>query len=117
MLHVKRLAKFLYFLVCFHLQKAIMGFDKEQYHMVSEALQERANLVDIAPHLAYALPIMLPVYTYYPAIFNRENYTSCFFLMTKEMISRTNRFCSAFTVAFFKSEKNPLAQHEFFPFS
>ena len=42
-----------------------MGFDKEQYHMVSEALQERANLVDIAPHLAYALPIMLPVYTYW----------------------------------------------------
>ena len=65
MLHVKRLVKFLYFLVCFHLQKAIMGFDKEQYHMVSEALQERANLVDIAPHLAYALPIMLPVYTYW----------------------------------------------------
>ena len=42
-----------------------MGFDKEQYHMVSEALQERANLVDIAPHLAYALPIMLPVYAYW----------------------------------------------------
>ena len=42
-----------------------MGFDKEQYHMVSEALQERANLVEIAPHLAYALPIMLPVYSYW----------------------------------------------------
>lgn len=46
-------------------QKAIMGFDKEQYHMVSEALQERANLVEIAPHLAYALPIMLPVYSWW----------------------------------------------------
>ena len=33
--------------------------------MVSEALQERANLVEIAPHLAYALPIMLPVYAYW----------------------------------------------------
>ena len=42
-----------------------MGFDKEQYNMVSEALQERANLVEIAPHLAYALPIMLPVYSYW----------------------------------------------------
>jgi len=48
-----------------YLQKAIMGFDKEQYHMVSEALQERANLVEIAPHLAYALPIMLPVYAWW----------------------------------------------------
>jgi len=48
-----------------YLQKAIMGFDKEQYNMVSEALQERANLVEIAPHLAYPLPIMLPVYTWW----------------------------------------------------
>ena len=48
-----------------NVQKAIMGFDKEQYNMVSEALQERANLVEIAPHLAYALPIMLPVYSWW----------------------------------------------------
>ena len=33
-----------------------------QYRMVKEALSERANLIDIAPHLAYPLPIMLPVY-------------------------------------------------------
>ncbi|KAL3314489.1 glycerol-3-phosphate dehydrogenase, partial [Cichlidogyrus casuarinus] len=45
-----------------YLQKAIFNLDKEQYHMVKEALQERANLLDIAPHLATPLPIMLPVY-------------------------------------------------------
>lgn len=32
--------------------------------MVKEALHERANLLQIAPHLAYPLPIMLPVYRY-----------------------------------------------------
>ena len=32
--------------------------------MVKEALTERANLLQIAPHLAYPLPIMLPVYKY-----------------------------------------------------
>ena len=32
--------------------------------MVKEALGERANLIEIAPHLAYPLPIMLPVYKY-----------------------------------------------------
>lgn len=30
--------------------------------MVKEALSERANLIQIAPHLSYPLPIMLPVY-------------------------------------------------------
>jgi len=30
--------------------------------MVKEALGERSNLIEIAPHLAFPLPIMLPVY-------------------------------------------------------
>jgi len=47
-----------------YLQKAILGFDIEQYRMVKEALGERANLIEIAPHLAYPLPIMLPVYKF-----------------------------------------------------
>ncbi|XP_055330111.1 glycerol-3-phosphate dehydrogenase, mitochondrial-like [Paramacrobiotus metropolitanus] len=48
-----------------YLQKAIMGFDMEQYKMVKEALAERANLLDIAPHLSKPLPIMLPVYRWW----------------------------------------------------
>lgn len=48
-----------------YLQKAIMRLDYEQYSMVKEALHERANLLDIAPHLSYPLPIMLPVYTWW----------------------------------------------------
>ena len=48
-----------------YLQKAILGFDLEQYRMVKEALQERANLIEIAPHLSYHFPIMLPVYAYW----------------------------------------------------
>jgi len=45
-----------------YLQKAVLGLDVEQYRMVKEALAERANLIEIAPHLATPLPIMLPVY-------------------------------------------------------
>ncbi|CAF2268183.1 unnamed protein product [Rotaria magnacalcarata] len=48
-----------------YLQKAIMQFDREQYHMVKEALCERGNLLKIAPHLSGPLPIMLPVYKWY----------------------------------------------------
>uniref|UniRef100_A0A8K9VD72 Glycerol-3-phosphate dehydrogenase, mitochondrial n=1 Tax=Oncorhynchus mykiss TaxID=8022 RepID=A0A8K9VD72_ONCMY len=48
-----------------YLQKAIMKLDYEQYMMVKEALHERSNLLDIAPHLSAPLPIMLPVYKWW----------------------------------------------------
>lgn len=48
-----------------YLQKAFMEFDLEQYRMVKEALAERANLIEIAPHLSYPFPIMLPVYQWW----------------------------------------------------
>ncbi|XP_039462961.1 glycerol-3-phosphate dehydrogenase, mitochondrial [Oreochromis aureus] len=48
-----------------YLQKAIMKLDYEQYMMVKEALHERANLLEIAPHLSAPLPIMLPVYKWW----------------------------------------------------
>ncbi|EHB07585.1 Glycerol-3-phosphate dehydrogenase, mitochondrial [Heterocephalus glaber] len=48
-----------------YLQKAIMKLGIEQYRMVKEALQERANLLEIAPHLSAPLPIMLPVYKWW----------------------------------------------------
>ncbi|KAM9333923.1 glycerol-3-phosphate dehydrogenase, mitochondrial [Symphorus nematophorus] len=48
-----------------YLQKAIMQLDYDQYMMVKEALHERANLLEIAPHLSAPLPIMLPVYKWW----------------------------------------------------
>jgi len=48
-----------------YLQKAIFNLDIEQYKMVREALRERANLLEIAPHLSAPLPIMLPVYKWF----------------------------------------------------
>ncbi|KAI3382865.1 hypothetical protein SNEBB_005434 [Seison nebaliae] len=50
-----------------YLEKAFKQFDIEQYRMVKEALIERANLLEIAPHLSYPLPIMLPIYKWYLA--------------------------------------------------
>ncbi|EPY75905.1 glycerol-3-phosphate dehydrogenase, mitochondrial precursor [Camelus ferus] len=48
-----------------YLQKAIMKLDIEQYRLVKEALHERANLLEIAPHLSAPLPIMLPIYKWW----------------------------------------------------
>lgn len=42
-----------------------MNFDWEQYELVKEALQERSTFLQIAPHLAQQLPIMLPLYNWY----------------------------------------------------
>jgi glycerol-3-phosphate dehydrogenase len=40
--------------------------------MVKEALAERANLIEIAPHLSYPFPIMLPVYKYFCIILDNH---------------------------------------------
>ncbi|NWT95576.1 GPDM protein, partial [Urocynchramus pylzowi] len=48
-----------------YLQKAIMRLDLEQYRMVKEALEERAHLLQSAPHLSAPLPIMLPIYKWW----------------------------------------------------
>ena len=47
-----------------YLQNAILKLDKEQWDLVCEALAERKNMLDSAPHLSAALPIMIPVYSW-----------------------------------------------------
>lgn len=51
-----------------YLEKAVKEFDYGQWELVKEALSERSVFLDIAPYLAYQLPIMLPVYTCVPDI-------------------------------------------------
>eukprot|EP00116_Pleurobrachia_bachei_P006937 sb/3467199/ len=48
-----------------YLQNAILKLDKEQWDLVCEALAERKNMLDSAPHLSAALPIMIPVYSWW----------------------------------------------------
>ena len=51
-----------------YLQKAFTQMDVHQYTMVKEALAERRHLLAIAPHLAHSFPIIVPIYTSFPAI-------------------------------------------------
>ncbi|XP_050427459.1 glycerol-3-phosphate dehydrogenase, mitochondrial [Adelges cooleyi] len=48
-----------------YLQKAILNLDYDQYKMVKEALHERSSMLQTAPHLTQAIPIMLPVYEWW----------------------------------------------------
>ncbi|KAF7489126.1 Glycerol-3-phosphate dehydrogenase [Sarcoptes scabiei] len=81
-----------------YLQKAIFNLDYDQYRMVREALQERANLLEIAPHLSSALPIMLPIYKWwqvpyfwagikaYDFVAGQRNLKSSYFLSKKNAL-------------------------------
>eukprot|EP01088_Endostelium_zonatum_P015513 TRINITY_DN3843_c0_g1_i1.p1 TRINITY_DN3843_c0_g1~~TRINITY_DN3843_c0_g1_i1.p1 ORF type:complete len:731 (-),score=127.97 TRINITY_DN3843_c0_g1_i1:53-2245(-) len=48
-----------------YLEKAFKNLDWKQYQMVRQALQERSTLLHIAPHITYALPIMLPIFKWW----------------------------------------------------
>ncbi|ODV84298.1 hypothetical protein CANARDRAFT_29183 [[Candida] arabinofermentans NRRL YB-2248] len=48
-----------------YLEKAIFQLSKAQLDLVIEALNERASILNNAPHLAQVLPITIPVYKYW----------------------------------------------------
>jgi len=47
-----------------YLEQAIMNIDPEALDLVKEALRERSNLLNNAPHLSRPLPILIPIYSY-----------------------------------------------------
>ncbi|KAJ1566046.1 mitochondrial glycerol-3-phosphate dehydrogenase [Nowakowskiella sp. JEL0078] len=50
-----------------YLEKAFLELDYEQLKLVTEALHERKAFLEIAPHLTYELPIMIPIFTWWKA--------------------------------------------------
>ena len=48
-----------------YLEKAFWNLDYGQYKLVKEALAERGHFINMAPHLAFPLPIMIPVYKWW----------------------------------------------------
>lgn len=46
-----------------YLENAILKLSKDQLDLVIEALDERSNLLNIAPHLSKILPIIIPIYS------------------------------------------------------
>lgn len=45
-----------------YLEQAVLQGDRGQFNLVRDALKERAILLEIAPHLAHSLPIVMPLY-------------------------------------------------------
>lgn len=52
-----------------YLEKAFTRFDKSQYDLVKEALEERAIFLENAPHLAKKLKINIPIYNYFSLLY------------------------------------------------
>ena len=48
--------------------QAFTKLDIGQLHLVQDALRERRHLINIAPHLSNALPIIVPLYQSYPSV-------------------------------------------------
>ncbi len=48
-----------------YLEQAVRKLDIGQFHLVRDALQERATLIKLAPHLARPLPIVTPIYNWF----------------------------------------------------
>ena len=48
-----------------YLEQAFKTLDQGKLNLVRDALKERATLVKIAPHLAKALPIVTPIYSWF----------------------------------------------------
>ncbi|EFA82481.1 Glycerol-3-phosphate dehydrogenase [Heterostelium album PN500] len=47
-----------------YLESAIMNLDYQDLKLVKEALNERSNLLNNAPHLSHALPLAIPIYSW-----------------------------------------------------
>ncbi|MGH8128070.1 MAG: glycerol-3-phosphate dehydrogenase/oxidase [Gammaproteobacteria bacterium] len=54
-----------------YLESAVAHLDRAQFHLVREALAERATLLKIAPHLTHKLRTVAPVYSLKDALFYR----------------------------------------------
>jgi glycerol-3-phosphate dehydrogenase len=52
-----------------YLEKAVFNLDYGQLKLVYEALQERKDLLDNAPHLTSTLPILMPCYKFWEVPF------------------------------------------------
>jgi glycerol-3-phosphate dehydrogenase len=83
-----------------YLEKAVKEFDRSQFHLVRDALRERAVLIRNAPHLCHPLPLVTPLYDFwqvpyyltglklYDALAGRSNLAPSRFVDAKEALQR-----------------------------
>lgn len=83
-----------------YLEQAVKKLDKTQFNLVRDALKERATLLKLAPHLARALPILTPLYSWfnipymmtglklYDTLAGRANLAGSRFVGRKEALAR-----------------------------
>ena len=54
-----------------YLEQAVKTFDLTEYRMVQGALRERAAMLENAPHLAHSAEFLVPVYSWFQAVYFR----------------------------------------------
>jgi glycerol-3-phosphate dehydrogenase len=77
-----------------YLEQAVKRFDKDQYHLVKEALHERATLIKLAPHLSHPIALVTPLYSWFAVPYYRAGLKMYDWLAGKKNIS-PSRFLNA----------------------
>jgi glycerol-3-phosphate dehydrogenase len=77
-----------------YLEQAVKRFDKDQYHLVKEALHERATLIKLAPHLSHPIALVTPLYSWFGVPYYRAGLKMYDWLAGKHNLS-PSRYLSA----------------------
>lgn len=77
-----------------YLEQAVKRFDKSQYHLVKEALHERATLIKLAPHLSHPIALLTPLYSWFGVPYYRAGLKMYDYLAGKKNLA-PSRFVSS----------------------
>lgn len=72
-----------------YLEQAFKKFDWNQFNLVRDALAERKNVIQIAPHLAKPLPLIIPLYQFWQMPYYFSGLLMYDFLSGKQSLGRS----------------------------
>lgn len=86
-----------------YLEQAFKQFDLEQLNLVRDALSERKNVIEIAPHLAQSLPLIIPLYQFWQLPYFFSGLLMYDFLSGKQSLGRSRVLSIKDTLELFPS--------------
>lgn len=72
-----------------YLEQAFKKFDWNQFNLVRDALAERKNVIQMAPHLAKPLPLIIPLYQFWQMPYYFSGLLMYDFLSGKQSLGRS----------------------------
>ncbi|MBF2055883.1 MAG: FAD-dependent oxidoreductase [Cyanobacterium sp. T60_A2020_053] len=86
-----------------YLEQAFKQFDLNQLNLVRDALSERKNVIEMAPHLAQSLPLIIPLYQFWQLPYFFSGLLMYDFLSGKQSLGRSRVLSLKDTLELFPS--------------